>query len=119
MLNEVGQAFQPDCQAGKPDLRFQKYHPMATVWIPSLLRGLTGGRENVAVAGSTVHLLIEQIDALYPGFRARVTDGDTLRPGLAVVVDGQVATLGLMQPVKHHSEVHFLPAIGGGSQSCA
>jgi molybdopterin synthase sulfur carrier subunit len=88
---------------------------MATVWIPSLLRGLTGDHESVTVAGCTVHQLIAQIEALYPGFRPRVTAGDTLRAGLAVVVDGQVATLGLMQPVLEDSEVHFLPAIGGGA----
>jgi molybdopterin synthase sulfur carrier subunit len=87
---------------------------MATVWIPSLLRQLTAGREAVTVAGTTVRQLIEQLDAMYPGLRARLTDGDTLRPGLAVVVDGQVATLGLAQPVAQESEVHFLPAIGGG-----
>jgi molybdopterin synthase sulfur carrier subunit len=87
---------------------------MATVWIPSLLRKLTAGREAVAVAGTSVRQLIEQLDAMYPGLRARLTDGATLRPGLAVVVDGQVATLGLAQPVAQESEVHFLPAIGGG-----
>jgi molybdopterin synthase sulfur carrier subunit len=87
---------------------------MATVWIPSLLRQLTGGRERVPVAGSTVGQLIEQLDAMYPGLGARLSDGDTLRPGLAVVVDGQVATLGQAQPVAQNSEVHFLPAIGGG-----
>jgi molybdopterin synthase sulfur carrier subunit len=87
---------------------------MATAWIPSLLRQLTGGRETVTVAGSTVRQLIEQLDAMYPGLKPRLSDGDTLRPGLAVVVDGQVATLGLAQPVSQESEVHFLPAIGGG-----
>jgi hypothetical protein len=30
------------------------------------------------------------------------------------VVDGEVARLGLLQPVRADSEVHFLPALGGG-----
>jgi hypothetical protein len=33
---------------------------------------------------------------------------------MAVIVDTEVARLGLFQPVGEHSEVHFLPAIGGG-----
>ena len=38
----------------------------------------------------------------------------TIRPGMAVIVDTEVARLGLFQPVSEQSEVHFLPAIGGG-----
>ena len=35
---------------------------MAEVWIPSLLRDLTGGREKVAVAGTTVRQLIDGLE---------------------------------------------------------
>jgi molybdopterin synthase sulfur carrier subunit len=87
---------------------------MPTVWIPSLLRDLTGGRETVAVAGSTVRQVIEDLDRTYPGVSSRLCDAHGLRPGLAVAVDNQFAPLGLAQPVADRSEVHFLPAIGGG-----
>jgi molybdopterin synthase sulfur carrier subunit len=87
---------------------------MATVWIPSLLRDLTGGRETVTVAGATVRQLIAQLDMLYPGLESRLTDGDALHPGIAAVVDSEVAVLGLLQPVDPYSEVHFLPALSGG-----
>jgi molybdopterin synthase sulfur carrier subunit len=89
---------------------------MATVWIPALLRDLTGGRETVTAAGANVRQLIEQLDKLYPGMQARLSDGDALRPGLAVVVDSQIAPLGLSQPVAPKSEVHFLPALSGGKK---
>ena len=39
---------------------------------------------------------------------------DDLLPGLAVVVDGETSLLGLLERVQESSEVHFLPAIGGG-----
>ena len=39
---------------------------------------------------------------------------DDLLPGLAVVVDGETSLLGLLERVQENSEVHFLPAIGGG-----
>jgi molybdopterin synthase sulfur carrier subunit len=87
---------------------------MARVWIPSLLRDITGGAETVTVPGASVRQVIEELDHLHPGIRARVCDGDILRSGLAVVVDSEVARLGLLQPVGPESEVHFLPAIGGG-----
>jgi molybdopterin synthase sulfur carrier subunit len=87
---------------------------MARVWIPPLLRDLTGGVQTVTVGGARVREVIEELDRLYPGTKARLCDGDTLRPGLAVVVDTGVARLGLREPVGPDSEVHFLPAIGGG-----
>lgn len=87
---------------------------MANVWMPSLLRDLTGGRETVIVPGGRVSEVVEELERLYPGVRARLCQGDGLRPGIVVVVDTEVARLGWHQPVGPESEVHFLPAIGGG-----
>ena len=87
---------------------------MATVYIPSLLRDLTGGRDTVNAAGRTVRQIIEDLEARFPGIRQRLCDGESLRPGIAVAVDGELATRGLLQSVDHQSEVHFLPAISGG-----
>jgi molybdopterin synthase sulfur carrier subunit len=87
---------------------------MAVVWIPPPLRALTGGRDTVPVAGATVAEVIAVLEQMYPGVRDRLCEGDGLRPGLAVVVDDQVARQGLREPVRETSEVHFLPAIGGG-----
>lgn len=87
---------------------------MPTVWIPSQLRPLTGGQETVAVKGRTVRQVIDELERLYPGIKERLCVGGMLRPGLAVAVGTQIATLGLAQPVEENSEVHFLPAIGGG-----
>jgi sulfur-carrier protein len=88
---------------------------MASVWIPSLLRDLTHGQETVQVAGATVAEIVEALDQAYPGVKARLCDATGLRRGIAVAVDTQVARLGLLEPVLPGSEVHFLPAISGGS----
>jgi molybdopterin synthase sulfur carrier subunit len=88
---------------------------MPTVWVPALLRELTGGREVIAVPGGTVRDIIDNLDARYPGIRNRLCVGESLRPGMAVAVGTQVARLGLLQPVPEDSEVHFLPAIAGGA----
>ncbi len=87
---------------------------MALVWIPPLLRDLTGGRESVTVPGATVRQVIEALERAYPGVQARLCPNDELRPGLAVVIDSQVARLGLLESVGPDAEVHFLPAIAGG-----
>jgi molybdopterin synthase sulfur carrier subunit len=87
---------------------------MARVWIPSLLRDLTNGQEQIDVPGQSVRRIIEELERRYPGLQARLCTGDSLRAGVAAVVDSQVAPLGLMQPVREDSEVHFLPALSGG-----
>jgi molybdopterin synthase sulfur carrier subunit len=87
---------------------------MPTVWIPPLLRELTGGRESVSVPGQTVRQVIDALETAYPGIRARLCDGDRLRPNLSVVVDGTVSRRGLGHPLDEASEVHFVPAVSGG-----
>jgi sulfur-carrier protein len=88
---------------------------MATVFVPSLMRDLTAGAARVEVAGRTVRQVIENLEAAYPGMRSRLLEGDRLRPAIGVAVDGVVTRLGLRQPVEDASEVHFLPAVSGGS----
>lgn len=92
---------------------------MPTVWIPPLLRDLTGGRETIPVVGATVGEVIDALEQLHPGIRERLCASGNLRPGLAAFVDTEAARQGLAQPVGPDSEVHFLPAIGGGSPAPA
>lgn len=87
---------------------------MARVWIPALLRGMTGGQSEIDVAGETVGALIDQLEARYPGIRERLVEEGRLRPNITVVVDGTRSRQGLRQPVTEQSEVHFVPAISGG-----
>lgn len=87
---------------------------MPRVFIPPAFRSLTGGSSDLDVAGATVRQLIDELDARFPGLRQRLCDGDDLKPGLSVAVDGHVSGLGLLARVQPDSEVHFLPAIGGG-----
>lgn len=90
---------------------------MAVVWIPSLLRDLTGGQKSLAIEGETVRQVIENLDALFPGIKARLCDGDRLRPSISVVVDGQTSHLKLRQRLNETSEVHFVVVISGGSRA--
>jgi molybdopterin synthase sulfur carrier subunit len=88
---------------------------MATVWIPNQLQSLTGDRQSVSASGATVKELVDALDRDYPGFKAAiVSNGVLVKPGISVVVDGNIVKLGLLQPVRPDSEVFFIPAIGGG-----
>lgn len=92
---------------------------MPVVWVPSLLRELTGGADKVSVEGRTVGEVIDELERQFPGIRSRLCHGDALRPGIAIAVDTQIARLGLLETLGANSEVHFLPAVGGGlSQDC-
>ncbi len=87
---------------------------MAVVWIPSLLQSLTGGEEKVIVSGATVGAIIENLDVRFPGVKERLVHGGTMRPHIAVAIDGDVSPEGLEQDVQEFSEIHFIPALSGG-----
>ena len=87
---------------------------MATVFLPSLLQKLTDGAEVVEVSGSTVRQIVEGLENLHPGIKARLVDGFKIKPNISVAIDGEVSPLGMLEKVGEDSEVHFLPAIGGG-----
>ena len=91
---------------------------MAVVYIPSLLRNLTGNIEKVNVPGKTVRDIIDTLEEMYPGIRDRLCDienGGRVRPNIALIVDGVRSANGLRTTVNPDSEVHFVPAIQGGS----
>ncbi len=88
---------------------------MAVVFVPSLMQKLTGGQERVTVEGANVRQVINNLEAAYPGFKERVLDETgEVQQGLAIAVDGSTSHLGLIEPVSDATEVHFIPAIGGG-----
>ena len=87
---------------------------MPTVFIPSLLRSLTGGQTEMSIPGATVSEVIAELESRYPGLTGRLCADGRIRPGMAVAVDGLVSTIGLRHRLSPTSEVHFLPAINGG-----
>ena len=87
---------------------------MATVYIPTMLLPLTGGLKQVDLEGRNVRQIIDGLDELYPGIKERLVEDGEIRPNLAVAIDGDVARMGLLERVQDASEIHFVPAIGGG-----
>ena len=65
--------------------------------------------------GANVRRVIDRLEELYPGMKAKLVEDGGIRPNLAVAIDGEVARMGLLEKVGENSEVHFVPAIGGGA----
>ena len=87
---------------------------MATAFIPHQLRDLTGGQAQLEVPAGTVRDAVLALETAFPGIKARLCRGEELAPALQVTIDGTLSHRGIRAKVSPTSEVHFLPAIGGG-----
>lgn len=80
-----------------------------------MLQLLTGGVKQLDCDAANLRQVIEKLEQSFPGIKDKLVEDDRIRPNLAVAVDGEVARMGLLEKVTETSEVHFVPAIGGGS----
>ena len=87
---------------------------MPTVYIPSLLQNLTGGKGLVDIPGSTVREVIHNLEKAHPGIQSRLVENGQLRANISVAVDGEITPLGLLEEVSEDGEIHFVAAIKGG-----
>jgi len=87
-----------------------------TVRIPTPLRTLTGGEEQVQADGSTVQQVIENLEKRHPGLRDRLLDEKGVRRFVNIYVgDEDIRFLdGLATALKGGEEVSIVPAIAGG-----
>ena len=90
---------------------------MTTVFIPTMLQPIAGGVKQVDLEARNVRQVIDRLDQLYPGMKDRLTEEGRIRSNLAVAIDGEIARMGLLEKVNENSEVHFVPAIGGGGKA--
>jgi molybdopterin synthase sulfur carrier subunit len=91
---------------------------MATqVRIPTQLRTLTQGNDEVEVDGATVKDAIEDLEKKYPGMRERLLDEKGVRRFINIFVgDEDIRFLdGLSTELKAGDKVSILPAIAGGA----
>jgi molybdopterin synthase sulfur carrier subunit len=87
---------------------------MATVVIPALLRKFTDGKDRVSAQGRNIGELVDDLERQFPGLREHLIEEGDIKPSVAVSIDGDLGTAGILEPVRETSEVFFLPAIGGG-----
>ncbi len=90
---------------------------MATVRIPTPLRKLTQGAEEVQAAGKNVGELIADLEKKFPGIKERICDdkGAVRRFVNIFVKDEDIRFLqNLETAVADSDEVSIVPAIAGG-----
>jgi molybdopterin synthase sulfur carrier subunit len=90
---------------------------MATVRIPTPLRKLTAGQEEVQAEGATIGALLEDLEKKHPGIRERIFDekGQVRRFVNIFANEEDIRFLqNLDTPVKDGDEVSIVPAIAGG-----
>jgi molybdopterin converting factor small subunit len=89
---------------------------MVTVRIPTPLRTLTGGEEQVQIPGATLREVIDTLEKKHPGIRDRLLDDKGVRRFVNIYVgDEDVRFLdGLETKINDGTEVSIVPAIAGG-----
>jgi sulfur-carrier protein len=87
-----------------------------TVRIPTVLRRLTAGQDELAAGGSTVGEVFAEVGREHGEFLNRITEGGEVRPFLNVFVNGDDIRFaqGLQTPVRDGDEVSIIPSIAGG-----
>jgi len=88
-----------------------------SVRIPTPLRKLTGGADEVSIEGANVGEIIENLEAAHPGLKERLCDdaGEIRRFVNVYVNDEDVRFLdGRATALKDGDEVSIVPAIAGG-----
>jgi sulfur-carrier protein len=90
---------------------------MAIVRIPTPLRKLTGGQEEVKAQGGTIAAIIGSLESQYPGLKERICDdqGKMRRFVNIFKNDEDIRFLqNLETPVGDSDELSIVPAIAGG-----
>lgn len=90
---------------------------MPTVRIPTPLRKITKGLEEVAATGATIGDVLADLERNYPGIKDRLCDdkGQVRRFVNIFANDEDIRFLqNLETPVKDADEISIVPAIAGG-----
>lgn len=87
-----------------------------TVRIPTPLRTLTEGRDEVEAAGSNIRELIEDLEKNYPGMKERLCDEKGVRRFVNIYQNEEDIRFldSLDTEVKDGDSVSIVPAIAGG-----
>ena len=89
---------------------------MVTVFIPNAFRKFSGDREQVQVAGgASLRQVIERLEAECPGIKEQLMANGGIHPGLAIFLDDEQISQGLIEPVPDGATLRILPAMGGGA----
>ena len=89
------------------------------VRIPTPLRTLTNGKDEIEVEGSSVDEVLQNLDRAHPGFRERLCDEKGVRRFINIYANEEDIRFldGLKTPLKEGDSLSIVPAIAGGRSS--
>jgi molybdopterin converting factor small subunit len=87
-----------------------------TIRIPTPLRTLTAGQDEVKAAGATVADVIEDLEKRHPGIKDRLLDAKGVRRFINIYVGEEDIRFldGLKTQLKAGDAISIVPAIAGG-----
>ncbi|CAG1066207.1 Sulfur carrier protein CysO [uncultured bacterium] len=88
------------------------------VRIPTPLRKLTNGSDEVSATGRNVGEIIEDLEKAYPGLKERICEGDgKLRRFVNIYLNDEDIRFknNLETELKENDELSIIPAIAGGA----
>ncbi|GBD27479.1 Sulfur carrier protein CysO [bacterium HR30] len=89
------------------------------VRIPTPLRRYTSGQEEVTASGTTVGMVVEDLERRHPGIKERICDETgKVRKFVNIYINGDDIRFlnSLETPVKDGDEISIVPAIAGGAE---
>jgi molybdopterin synthase sulfur carrier subunit len=86
------------------------------VRIPTPLRTLTGGADEVSASGNTLADVIEDLEKRHPGIRDRLLDEKGVRRFVNIYIGEEDVRFleGLKTTLKAGDQISIVPAIAGG-----
>jgi hypothetical protein len=88
---------------------------VTTVFIPVALRKFSSGRESVELDGEgSLRQVFERLERECPGIRSQLIFDNEIHPGLAIFVNDEQTSQGLIERVPADASVRIQPAIAGG-----
>lgn len=91
---------------------------MPKVRIPTPLRKLTNGSDEVVAAGRNIAEIIEDLEKNYPGLKERICEGDgKLRRFVNIYLNDEDIRFknNMETELKENDELSIIPAIAGGA----
>jgi len=95
----------------------QELHVSVSVRIPTILRTYTGGESEVTADGADLAAVLENLEASYPGIKARILDdGGDIRRFVNVYVGNEDVRFleGLATATPAGTQLSIIPAVAGG-----
>lgn len=91
---------------------------MITFFIPQAFRKFSNDRDSVQVempGGGSLRRAIDLLEAACPGIKEPLMFEGGVHPSIAVFINDEQTSQGIIEHVPEDAEIRLLPAMGGGS----